>query len=363
MYSCRSSGSIRNPLIRSCKGKSRSSIWDSTRVCHNVSKYGDDWDEFVNYALMAHRAVPHSTTRYSPFYLLYGREMRLPAVDDLTPEKFVANDGASRQDSIQHHLDTLADRLKEAYQVVRKNNKMDRERQKEYYNRRTKLVTFQPGDMVYLKEMMNSRKKCAKFRIRWKGPYEVIRRLSDLNYLVKLSRTKEIVNVNKMKKCFRQTALRPTTEPRRRHDRAQDKLDTLETCGTRYSRPDSQTLLSDATGEDTTETLTQDPEFEPYHHARTRTSNCETTEIQEGGGESPTHPVGKQAGEYHQDVYDSSKVSEGEGGTMSELLCTEHVEPESTPNESLGIEDVTNTSENAGSTPRYNLRPRPGRNF
>ena len=54
-------------------------------MSHYVNKYGDDWDEFVNYALMAHHAVPHSTTRYSPFYLLYGRETRLPAEDDLTP--------------------------------------------------------------------------------------------------------------------------------------------------------------------------------------------------------------------------------------------------------------------------------------
>ena len=80
-------------------------------MSHYVNKYGDDWDEFVNYALMAHRAVPHSTTRYSPFYLLYGREMILPAEDDLTPEKFVTNEGVRRQDSIQHHLDMLADRL------------------------------------------------------------------------------------------------------------------------------------------------------------------------------------------------------------------------------------------------------------
>ena len=276
-------------------------------------------------------------------------------------KKFVTNDGASSQDSVQHHLETLADRLKEAYLVARENNKMGRERQKEYYNRGTKLVTFQPGDMVYLKEMMNSRKKCAKFRIRWKGPYEVIRRLSDLNYLVKLSRTKEIVvNVNKMK-YLRQTGLRPTTKPQRRHNRAQDKLETLETYGTRYSRPDSQTPLSDATREDMTETLTQDLDSEPYH-ARTRTSNCEVTKVQEGGSESPTHPVGRQAGEYHRDMYDSSQVSEGEGGTMSEPLCNEQVEPESTPNKPLRVEDITDTSEKAGSTPRNNLQPRPGRN-
>jgi transposase InsO family protein len=42
-------------------------------ISHYVNKYGNDWDEFVNYALMAHRAVPHSTTKYSPYYLLYGR--------------------------------------------------------------------------------------------------------------------------------------------------------------------------------------------------------------------------------------------------------------------------------------------------
>jgi transposase InsO family protein len=88
-------------------------------MSHYVNKYRNDWDQFVNYALMAHRAVPHSTTRYSPFYLLYGREMRLPAEDDLTPEKFVMKDCASRWESIQHHLETLADRLTEAYQVVR----------------------------------------------------------------------------------------------------------------------------------------------------------------------------------------------------------------------------------------------------
>ena len=47
----------------------------------------------------------------------------------------------------------------EAYQVARENKRIGRIRQKKYYNIGTKLVTFQPGDMVYLKEMMNSRLK------------------------------------------------------------------------------------------------------------------------------------------------------------------------------------------------------------
>jgi hypothetical protein len=28
-------------------------------MSHYVNKYGSDWDEFLNYALMAHRATPH----------------------------------------------------------------------------------------------------------------------------------------------------------------------------------------------------------------------------------------------------------------------------------------------------------------
>jgi transposase InsO family protein len=40
-------------------------------MSHYVNRYGNDWDEFVNYALMAHRAVPHSITKYSPFYQLH----------------------------------------------------------------------------------------------------------------------------------------------------------------------------------------------------------------------------------------------------------------------------------------------------
>jgi hypothetical protein len=63
---------------------------------HYVNKYGNDWDEFVNYALMAYRGIPHSITRYSPFYLLHGRQMRLPMEDDLTTSKYLIVETRSR---------------------------------------------------------------------------------------------------------------------------------------------------------------------------------------------------------------------------------------------------------------------------
>jgi hypothetical protein len=158
---------------------------------------------------------------------------------DLTGRKCVDETRNVNGDLIPNHLDTLAERFEEAYAIVRENNKAGRDKQKESYDRGTKLVRFQPRDLVYLIEMTRGKKTCPKFRIRWKGPYEVVRRLSDLNYSITLSRNKEIVvNVNKMKNCFRESFRRPPTaqgKERRETDvtdeLTNDEIETLEADG------------------------------------------------------------------------------------------------------------------------------------
>jgi hypothetical protein len=138
--------------------------------------------------------------------------MGLPMEDDLTTAKFARGGGGPRDNHslIQDHIHTLADRLEEVYRVVRENN-VGRERQKKWYDKGTRLVVFQSGEKVYLRQMSRVKRGCPKFRLRWRGPYEVIRRLSDLNYLVQVSRRKElVVNVNKMKKCCAKTASPPS---------------------------------------------------------------------------------------------------------------------------------------------------------
>jgi hypothetical protein len=307
-------------------------------MSHYVNKYGSDWDDFVNYALMAHRAIPHSISGYSPYYLLYGREMRLPTEDDLSAEKFVMNDCGSHRDSVQHHLETLADRLREAYQAVRESNKAGRKRQKQYYDIGTKLISFQPGDMVYLKEMMNRKQRCSKFRIRWRGPYEVIRRLSDLNYLVKLSRNKEIVvNVNKMKKCFRPKILGPEARQERERLMTRDEPETLEVYGTRscgLELPTPPLIVPEKPGN---ERATQGP------IRGTRTDVGNGPQVSKGealeGGNGDGRDLGiKPVGTFEDNPSPS---------TDSTSVCDE----------------VVDQTGKRTSTQRYNLRPLPGRNL
>jgi transposase InsO family protein len=43
-------------------------------LSYYVRKVAKIWDEYVPYAVMAYRAMPHSTTKYFPYYLVYGRD-------------------------------------------------------------------------------------------------------------------------------------------------------------------------------------------------------------------------------------------------------------------------------------------------
>jgi len=52
-------------------------------LSHYVNANHKNWEEFVSVYLMLHTATPHTTTGYSPFYLLHGREMVLPSTDNL----------------------------------------------------------------------------------------------------------------------------------------------------------------------------------------------------------------------------------------------------------------------------------------
>ena len=56
-------------------------------LAKTAEKGGKDWDLRLPYVLFAYRASQQQSTRESPFYLLYGRDPRLPNESMLCPEK------------------------------------------------------------------------------------------------------------------------------------------------------------------------------------------------------------------------------------------------------------------------------------
>ncbi len=141
------------------------------------------------------REVPQASTGFSPFELLYGRQPR--GVLDVLRETWEEGPSESKNE-IQHVLD-LRTKLHTLGQLSMENLLQAQDKQSRLYNRGTRLRKFAPGDKVLVLLPTSSSKLLAK----WQGPFEVTRRVGDLNYeVVRTDRSgaRQIYHLNLLKK-------------------------------------------------------------------------------------------------------------------------------------------------------------------
>ena len=115
-------------------------------IAHYIDSTGTNWVAVLPFFLMAYRATPHSTTTYSPFYLLHGREMVLPNEGDL---KAKISPDIQDVDQVQR-LENLKSSLLKAYKAVRLNNRKAHQKNKAYYDKKAKERKLEVNDKVYL---------------------------------------------------------------------------------------------------------------------------------------------------------------------------------------------------------------------
>jgi hypothetical protein len=96
---------------------------------------------------MAYTATPHCSGKYYPYYLVYGRELRLPIEDDWRPKR---QEEAGNRGDYGKHVSELATRLYEANVEIRKQCKLSHELAKEYYDRKTREIQLKRAEFVYL---------------------------------------------------------------------------------------------------------------------------------------------------------------------------------------------------------------------
>ena len=107
-------------------------------LSHFVRKDARNWDEYIPYAVMAYRAMPHSSAKYCPYYLVFGRDVRLPIEDDWRPKATTWDlDG-----DYEEHVKMLVLRLKEANKAAGQHSKQSHHMAKQHYDKRTELEQF-----------------------------------------------------------------------------------------------------------------------------------------------------------------------------------------------------------------------------
>ena len=147
------------------------------RTLHDVlaKRLADDqqtWDLHLNQALAAIRFNVSESSRYSPFYLMYNRDVVLPVDNLLKPRR--------KYHGEESHKITLQEQHK-AFVTVRNNLRKAKRRQAKYADRNTKPVDFEVGDPVYYKN--NQRK--GKFDLKWKPFYRIIEKRGPVTYIIK----------------------------------------------------------------------------------------------------------------------------------------------------------------------------------
>eukprot|EP00795_Rhopilema_esculentum_P017845 gene17845-biopygen6667 len=107
-----------------------------------VSSHQKDWDRHIPMILFAYRVSPHASTGESPFYLLYGREPRLPV------DAALLSPSAHLSSSVAEHRARILTNLENAQRIVSSKTQLAQQKMKEYYDRHSQPVIYDLGDKI-----------------------------------------------------------------------------------------------------------------------------------------------------------------------------------------------------------------------
>ena len=106
-----------------------------------VNSQQTDWDTFIPSVLFAYRVSPSEATQETPFYLLYGREARLPIDVKLLKPTDLSS-------SVNEHRQRIVENIERSQNIARENIQKAQQKMKSQFDKRAKDRNFRVGDQV-----------------------------------------------------------------------------------------------------------------------------------------------------------------------------------------------------------------------
>ena len=155
-----------------------------------------NWSVNLAYVLMAYRSSVHESTGFTPHYLVFGHEISLPLDLMYRPPP-----GTIPVD-VDDWVSQKEEAFRQAYELVRRNATTQQRRRNNLYNKRVHGHTYKEGEYVLLHYPAFPVGKSPKFSSPWRGPYEILKRLNDVNYKIKELTTGkvQVVHYGRMKR-------------------------------------------------------------------------------------------------------------------------------------------------------------------
>ena len=102
-----------------------------------------DWEHHIQPVCMAYNSSIQSSTSYTPFYLMFGRQARLPVDVMYRPIEQPLQSYGEYAKLLQH-------RLQRAFDLVKQHVTTEYLRQKEFYDQKIFGKPYKMGDLVWL---------------------------------------------------------------------------------------------------------------------------------------------------------------------------------------------------------------------
>ena len=154
-----------------------------------VNEHQDDWDQYLEALAFAYRTSFLEAIGNTPFYLVNGRDPRLPTdVSSSTPHDLEV-------DVHQYGL-SLTQYIKDAHTAARHAQDKSDVSRKRYCDATYRIVHFDEGSLVLLHLPSRQPGRSPKLSPRYQGPYRVIRRLSDVLYKISHLKTGAVTTIH-----------------------------------------------------------------------------------------------------------------------------------------------------------------------
>ena len=174
-----------------------------------VSANQKDRDKHIPMVLLAYRVSPNATTGESPFYLLYGREPRLPIDAALIlPDSKLSPSIAKLRTEIVHNFE-------EAQSIIKSNTELAQQKMKAYYDLKTTPVSYDIGSRVCLYTPKARKGLSKKLQLNYHGPYRIVAKLSRVHFKLRTVDNRPLsvtVHANRLKPYY-DPADRPNEPP------------------------------------------------------------------------------------------------------------------------------------------------------
>ena len=160
------------------------------RMCAERPK---EWDRYLPAVLFAYRSSIQDSVGFSPFELLFGRKVRGPM--EILKAYWAKEEQDEDAKTVYRYVVDLKSRLEDTCKLAHEELLKAQEIQKKMYDRTARPKKLDVG----AKALLLLPTKTNKLLLQWKGPYEIVERLSAVNYKIQIGKKQKIYHVNMLR--------------------------------------------------------------------------------------------------------------------------------------------------------------------